>query len=72
MYYKVHETPRKNFKNLNTTLSFFLKDLKKRRAFYISKNTYYSNFYYIYWAKKYFGYKVYGKSKKNKNFYLLN
>jgi hypothetical protein len=62
MYYKLYEISRhKTRKNL--TVSLFLTNLSKRRSFYVSKSTSYSNFFFIYWAKKNYGYKVYGNYK---------
>ena len=59
MYYKLYEISR--FKNKkNATVSLFLKNLKNKRSFYVSRSTSYSNFFFIYWAHKYYGYNIYG------------
>jgi hypothetical protein len=62
MYYKLYEISRHKTRK-NSTVSLFLTNLSKRRSFYVSKSTSYSNFFFIYWAKKFYGYKVYGNYK---------
>ena len=62
MYYKLYEVSRHKIRK-NQIVSLFLTNLKKRRSFYVSKSTSYSNFFFIYWAKKYYGYNVYGNYK---------
>ena len=61
-YYKLHEISRHKIRK-NATVSIFLTNLKKKRSFYVSKRTRYSNFFFIYWAQKFYGYNVYGKYK---------
>jgi hypothetical protein len=62
MYYKLYEISRHKTRK-NATVSLFLTNLSKRRSFYVSKSTCYSNFFFIYWAKKFYGYNVYGNYK---------
>ena len=71
MYYKIHENSRLK-SNVNNYALFFFKNLYKKRSYYVSKHTYYSNFFYIYWAKRFYGYKLYGNHKnKFDEFFLL-
>ena len=49
----------------NSKIKLFLKELKMRRSYYVSKHTRYSNFFFIYWAKKFYGYDVYDNYRKN-------
>jgi hypothetical protein len=57
--YKFHDTKRDIVMEPNTSLSFFFHNLKQKRSFCVSKYTHYSNFFFIYWATKFYGYKVY-------------
>lgn len=58
IHYKQHE---------KYNIQIFLKNLKKRRSYYISRHTYYSNFFFIYWAKKFYEYKLYSDDKNSLN-----
>lgn len=73
MYYKLYLLSRHYQNNKTNAPSFILKNLARRRSFYVSKQTYYSNFFFIYWATKYYGYKVYFRNFKNgcDQFHLL-
>jgi hypothetical protein len=45
-------------------IKLFLKGLKMRRSYYVSRYTRYSSFFFIYWAKKFYGYEVYENYRK--------
>ena len=73
MYYKLYQLARNNSTIKNNIVLGFLNNLRKNRVFYKSKNIRYHNFFFIYWAKKFYGYKVYGNYKhKFDEFYILN
>jgi len=67
MYYKMYKAygglKNQYDKKKSSIVSFFLKNLKIRRSFYVSKHTRYKNFFFIYWATKFYGYNVYGNYK---------
>jgi hypothetical protein len=78
MYYKVHQVYGNISKQYNNykksaIVSLFLKNLKMKRSFYVSKYTKYSNFFFIYWAKRFYGYNVYGNAQSSLDkFVILN
>lgn len=62
IYYNLYEISRSKMRT-NPTVSLFLTNLKNKRSFYVSRSTTYSNFFFIYWAQKFYGYNIYGHYK---------
>lgn len=62
IYYNLYEISRSKMRT-NATVSLFLTNFKNKRSFYVSRSTTYSNFFFIYWAQKFYGYNIYGHYK---------